>query len=44
MKIKKRNPENWSEMIQSKTRSKDRKTLKMQGCILKARSLTHYWN
>ena len=36
LKIKKCNPEIWSEILQSKTRSKDRKTLKMQGCILKA--------
>ena len=36
MKIKNCNPEIWSEMLQSKTRSKDLKTQKMQGCILKA--------
>ena len=29
------NPEIWSEMLQSKTRSKDLKTQKMQVCILK---------
>ena len=36
LKIKKCNPEIWSEMLQSKTRSKDLKTQKMQSCILKA--------
>ena len=36
LKIKKWNPEIWSEMLQSKARSKDLKTQKMQGCILKA--------
>ena len=35
LKIKKCNPEIWNEMFQSKTRSKDRKTQKMQGCALK---------
>ena len=35
LKIKKCNPEIWSEMLQSKTRSKDLKTQKMQVCILK---------
>ena len=44
LKIKKCNPEIWSEMLQSKTRSKGRKTQKMQGCILKSKSLTHYRN
>ena len=44
LKIKKCNPEIWREKLQSNTRSKDRKTLKMQGCILKAKSLTHHWN
>ena len=29
------NPEIWGEMLQSKTRSKDLKTQKIQGCILK---------
>ena len=49
LKIKKCNPEIWSEMLQSNTRSKDLKTQKMQGCILEAvgaispKSLTHYW-
>ena len=36
LKIKKCNPEICSEMRQSKTRSKDLKTQKMQDCILKA--------
>ena len=36
LKIKICNPEIWSEMLQSKTRSKNLKTQKMQGCILKA--------
>ena len=36
MKIKKCDPEFWSEMLQSKTRSKDVKTQKMQHYILKA--------
>ena len=36
LKIKKCDPEIWSEMLQSKTRSKDLKTQKMQSCILKA--------
>ena len=36
LKIKKCNPEIWSEMPQSKTRSKGLKTQKMQGCVLKA--------
>ena len=36
LKIKKCNPEIWSEMLQSKARSKDLKTQKMQGCVLKA--------
>ena len=36
LKIKKWNPEIWSEMLQSKARSKDLKTQKMEGCILKA--------
>ena len=36
LKIKKCNPEIWSEMLQSKTRSKDLKTQKMQDCVLKA--------
>ena len=36
LKIKKCNPEIWSEMIHLKTRSKDLKTQKMQGFILKA--------
>ena len=35
IQMKKCNPEIWSEMLQSKTRSKDLKTQKMQGCILK---------
>ena len=35
-KIKKCNPDIWSEIFQSKTRSNDLKTQKMQGCILKA--------
>ena len=35
LEIKKFNPEIWSEMLQSKTRSKDLKTQKMQGCVLK---------
>ena len=36
LKIKKCNPEIWSEMIHLKTRAKDLKTQKMQGFILKA--------
>ena len=36
LKIEKCNPEIWSEILQSKTRSKDLKTQKMQGCVLKA--------
>ena len=36
LKIKKCNPEIWSEMLQSKARSKDLKTQKMQSRILKA--------
>ena len=36
LKIKKCNSENWSEMLQSRTISKDLKAQKMQGCILKA--------
>ena len=36
LKVKKYNTEIWSEMLQSKTRSKDLKTQKLQGCILKA--------
>ena len=36
LKIKKCNPEIWSGMLQSKTRSKDLKTQKMQSCVLKA--------
>ena len=36
LKIKKCNPEIWSETLQSKTRSKDLKTQKMQSCDLKA--------
>ena len=36
LKIKKWNPEIWSEMLQSKARSKDLKTQKMQSRILKA--------
>ena len=36
LKIKKCNPEICSEMLQSKTRSKDLKTQKMQSCVLKA--------
>ena len=36
LKIKICNPKIQSEMLQSKTRSKDLKTQKMQGCILKA--------
>ena len=36
LKIEKCNPEIWSEMLQSKTRSKNLKTQKMQGCVLKA--------
>ena len=36
LKIKKCNSEIWSEMLQSKTRSKDLKTQKMRGYILKA--------
>ena len=36
LKIKKFNPEICSEMLQSKTRSKDLKTQKMQGRVLKA--------
>ena len=36
LKIKKCNPKIWKEMLQSKTRSKDLKTQKMQGCISKA--------
>ena len=35
LKIKKCTPEIWSKMLKLKTRSKDRKTPKMQGCILK---------
>ena len=34
------NPEIWSEMVQSKTGSTDRKTQKMQGCILNALGTT----
>ena len=34
LEIKKFNQEIWSEMLQSKTRSKDLKTQKMQGCLL----------
>ena len=40
LKIKKCNPEIWNEMLQSKTGSKDRKTQKMQGCILNALGAT----
>ena len=36
LKIKKCNPEIWSETLQSKTRSKDLKIQKMQSCVLKA--------
>ena len=36
LRVKKCNREIWSEMVQSKTRSKDLKIQKMQGCILKA--------
>ena len=36
LKIKKYDLEIWSEMLQSKTRSKDLKTQKVQGCVLKA--------
>ena len=36
LKVKKCNAEIWSEMLQPKTRSKDLKTQKLQGCILKA--------
>ena len=36
LKIKKCNPEIWSEMLQSNIRSKDLKTQKMQSCILEA--------
>ena len=36
LKVKKCNTEIWSEILQLKTRSKDLKTQKMQGCILKA--------
>ena len=36
LKIKKYNLEIWSEMLQSKNRSKDLKIQKMQGCVLKA--------
>ena len=36
LKIKKCNPEIWSEMLQSRTRSKEMKTQKTQGYILKA--------
>ena len=36
LKVKKYNTEIWSEMLQSKTRSKDLKTQKLQDCILKA--------
>ena len=36
LKVKKCNTEIWSEMLQSKTRSKDLKTQKLQGNILKA--------
>ena len=36
LKMKKCNPEIWSEMVQSKTRSNDLKTQKMQSCLLKA--------
>ena len=35
-KIKKCNPEIWTEILQSKTRSKDLKRQKMQSCVLKA--------
>ena len=35
LKVKKCNTEIWSEMLSSKTRSKDLKTQKLQGCILK---------
>ena len=36
LKVKKCNTEIWSELLQSKTRPKDIKTQKLQGCILKA--------
>ena len=36
LKVKKCNTEIWSEILQSKTRSNNLKTQKMQGCILKA--------
>ena len=36
LKVKKYNTEIWSEMLQSKTRSKDLKTQKLQDCIVKA--------
>ena len=36
LKIKKCNPEIWSETLQSKTRFKDLKIQKMQSCVLKA--------
>ena len=41
LKIKKCNPEIWSEMLQSKTRSKDLKTQKMQSCVLKSNLQSH---
>ena len=36
LKIRKCNPEIWSKMLHSKSRSKDLKTQKLQGCILGA--------
>ena len=36
LKVKKYNTEILGEMLQSKTRSKNLKTQKLQGCILKA--------
>ena len=36
LKIRKCNPEIWSKMLHSKSRSKDLKTQKLQGCILEA--------